>query len=152
MADFPYTQSHGNIKKLLEQIQSVGKPAKVTVNWLVSIGLKSSNDRNLLGLLKFIGFIDNTGTPTDVWKFATVEDLREVSTEHARIQGARDIDLCNKTQMKAFHGLLNKRNECAHPSDYYPSLNETLGYMSELLKRIEDVENKYRDNLLVPTL
>lgn len=74
------------------------------------------------------------------WNFKSVEDLREVSTEHARIEAVRAVGLCNKTEMKAFHGLLNKRNESAHPSTYYPDLNETLGYISELLKRISDLQ------------
>jgi hypothetical protein len=39
--------------------------------------------------------------------------------------------------MKALHGLLNRRNECAHPSEYFPDLNQTLGYVSELFSRIE---------------
>ena len=35
------------------------------------------------------------------------------------------------------HGLLTRRNECAHPSTYLPGLNETLGYIAETLNRIE---------------
>lgn len=67
MAEFPYTQSPGNIKKLFDSIQSVGKPDKVTTIWLESIGLKSSNDRKLVNVLKYIGFTDNSGTPTQIW-------------------------------------------------------------------------------------
>jgi hypothetical protein len=73
------------------------------------------------------------------WTFSVVEDLREISTEFARIEVARVLGLASKTEMKALHGLLNKRNESAHPSDYYPDLNETLGYISELLKRISAI-------------
>jgi len=77
------------------------------------------------------------------WKqYKTVEDLRENVTEHALIESARKLSLCTKTQMKALHGLLNKRNECAHPSDHYPGLNETLGYISELLQRIKPIQSK----------
>ena len=47
-----------------------------------------------------------------------------------------------KKEMKAFHGLLAKRNECAHPTSFYPGLNESLGYVSELLKRIETLQAK----------
>lgn len=68
MTDFPYTKSHGNIKRLFEQIQSSGKPEKATQNWLKLIGLKSSNDSRLPGLLKFIGFTDSSGIPDDdIW-------------------------------------------------------------------------------------
>ncbi len=74
------------------------------------------------------------------WTFNSVEDLREISTEYARIEAAKVLGLCSRTEMKAYHGLLNKRNECGHPSSYYPDLNETLGYISELLKRISDLQ------------
>lgn len=67
MAEFPYTQSPGNIKKLFDQIQSVGIPQKVNIKWIESIGLKSKSDRALPGLLKFINFIDSTGVPTQTW-------------------------------------------------------------------------------------
>ncbi len=68
MADYPHTQSPGNIKKLFAQIQSVGKPDRVGQKWLEMIGLKSKNDRRLVNLLKFLGFIDDAFKPKDeVW-------------------------------------------------------------------------------------
>jgi len=76
------------------------------------------------------------------WKVATVEELRETVVEFQLIEATRDLGLCTKTEMKALHGLLNKRNECAHPSDYFPSLNESLGYVSEILQRIGQLQPK----------
>lgn len=70
------------------------------------------------------------------WNIKTAIDLREKQTEYSIIEACRDISLFDKSEMKALHGLLNKRNECAHPSDYFPNLNETLGYISELITRI----------------
>jgi hypothetical protein len=76
------------------------------------------------------------------WTVKTVDDLREGYSDHATILAARDVGLCSKSEMKALLGLLNKRNECAHPSNYFPGLNETLGYMSELFKRIDTLRAK----------
>jgi hypothetical protein len=76
------------------------------------------------------------------WVFNTVEELRETYPEHQIIEASWDAGLCEKSEMKALHGLLNKRNECAHPSDFYPGLNESLGYFSELLQRIETLRRK----------
>ena len=76
------------------------------------------------------------------WKFKSLEDIRDQYTDFAIVEAARDVGLCGKSEMKALHGLLNKRNECAHPTDYFPGLNETLGYVSELLKRIEVIQSK----------
>ncbi len=70
------------------------------------------------------------------WRFNTIDDLREGVSEYQLIEATRKIGLCGKNQMKALHGLLNKRNECAHPSGLYPGLNETLGFISELFQRI----------------
>ncbi len=76
------------------------------------------------------------------WKFNTVEDLRERYSEHAIVEASRDAGLCGKNETKALLGLLTRRNECAHPSDYIPGLNETLGYISELFHRIETLRAK----------
>jgi len=73
------------------------------------------------------------------WKAATVEELRENVVEYQLIEAARDLGLCTKTEAKGVQGLLNKRNECAHPSDYFPLLNESLGYLSEILQRMEQM-------------
>lgn len=67
MADFAYTTVPGKIKPLLEKIRVTGVPSKVTSIWLKSVGFTSSNDTSLTGILKFIGFIDGSGTPTARW-------------------------------------------------------------------------------------
>ncbi|MCZ6866470.1 MAG: hypothetical protein O7E55_03955 [Chloroflexi bacterium] len=70
------------------------------------------------------------------WNVNSLEDLRERVPEYQLIESFQGIGLCTKNDVKALHGLLNKRNECAHPSSYFPELNETLGYISELFQRI----------------
>lgn len=62
-------------------------------------------------------------------------------SDHQVIETCTEVKMVSKTVMKGLHGLLNKRNECAHPEDYYPGLNDTLGYMDELFKRIEHIQN-----------
>jgi hypothetical protein len=75
-------------------------------------------------------------------KYKTLDDLRENVAEYQLIESGKTIGLLSKNEMKALHGLLNKRNECAHPSNYFPGLNDTLGYVSELIKRIEHLQTK----------
>ena len=72
-------------------------------------------------------------------KYKTIEELREYISEYQLIECAKKLKICSKTQEKAFKGLLNKRNECAHPSNFYPELNESLGYISELFQRISQL-------------
>jgi hypothetical protein len=76
------------------------------------------------------------------WVFSSVEELREGYVEYQIIDAAWDVGLCEKSEAKALQGLLNKRNACAHPSDFYPGLNESLGYFSEVLQRIEALRKK----------
>lgn len=76
------------------------------------------------------------------WKGVDIEEMREYVPEHQLIEAAHKLGLCSKNQKKALQGLLNKRNECAHPSTYYPALNDTLGYISELLQRIGQLAGK----------
>ena len=69
MADnYPYHVNTANVKKFLDHIQSAGVPTKVTFQYITSVGFKSKNDRAILTVLKFIGFVDNSGVPTAVWR------------------------------------------------------------------------------------
>lgn len=72
------------------------------------------------------------------WNLSAPEDLRDWG-EFAVIEAGKEAGAYNKTTMKALHGLLNRRNECAHPSEYFPDLNTTLGYIGELFKRISQL-------------
>ena len=72
------------------------------------------------------------------WVVRNAEDLREQS-DYAVIEAGKAAGHYGKTIMKALHGLLNKRNECGHPSGYYPDLNQTLGYISELFQRLQNL-------------
>jgi hypothetical protein len=67
MGDFVYTTVTGKIRPLLDKVRSVGIPTKVTTVWLKTVGFTSSNDASLVGVLKFVGFIDGAGVPTSAW-------------------------------------------------------------------------------------
>ncbi|MDH7577642.1 MAG: DUF5343 domain-containing protein [Bacillota bacterium] len=68
MGDFPYTTVPGKISDLFAKIKQTGIPPKVNLQWLQSVGFKSSNDRSLLTVLRTVGFADSIGSPTDLWK------------------------------------------------------------------------------------
>lgn len=75
-------------------------------------------------------------------KLLTIEDLHEITNDYQVIEAARDLKVLNKSEMKTIHGLLSKRNECAHPSGYKTDLNESLGYVAELLNRVDKINSK----------
>lgn len=73
------------------------------------------------------------------WKIKSLEDLRENYPESQIIDAGRELGIYRKNFLKALQGLLNKRNECAHPSEYYPEINQTLGYISEIIDRLKSL-------------
>ncbi len=74
------------------------------------------------------------------WKIIDKDDLKDRFTEYSIIEAMKEAHLIKKNEMKALHGMLSKRNECAHPSNYFPDYNQTLGYISELISRIRVIQ------------
>ena len=70
---FPYTQNPGNLLSVIEKISDHGIPEKFTLKELGVWGYTSSNDRRIIGVLKYIRFIDDKGLPTDLWKKARTQ-------------------------------------------------------------------------------
>lgn len=70
------------------------------------------------------------------WNITAPEDLRDHS-DYQVIEAGKTARVYRASTMRALHGYLDRRNECAHPSTYYPDLNRTLGYVSDLIDRIE---------------
>jgi hypothetical protein len=68
MSNFVYSTVPGKLAGLLDKIREVGVPEMASQLWLKSVGFGSSNDRSLLPVLKFVGFVDSSGKPTDSWK------------------------------------------------------------------------------------
>jgi len=61
----PYLSSNRNLPTLFEKIASAQKPSTFTHNFLQNtIGLKGTNDRPLIPLLRTLGFLDSANVPT----------------------------------------------------------------------------------------
>ena len=76
------------------------------------------------------------------WRGPNIAEMREYVPEMQLVEVCQDVGLCTKNETQALVGLLRRRNECAHPSNYFPGLNETLGYLSELLQRVKMLHPK----------
>lgn len=76
------------------------------------------------------------------WIGADILEIAETVPERQFVELTRFLGLCTKNQMNALVSLLQRRNECAHPGGYHPGLNETLGYVSELIQRLETLAAK----------
>ena len=77
------------------------------------------------------------------WTIKTVDDLRDKHTDHAFIEALEKAGTITRSERKAFHSLLTRRNESAHPSEYYPDMNQSLGYLSEIISRVEALKGRY---------
>jgi hypothetical protein len=101
----------------------------------------------LHGLLASDAFCQiNAARPN--WNIVTIDQLREAEGEHNQIEAMYAASIITKTERKAYQGLLSKRNECAHPADYYPTFNEALGFISEVFQRIEALNTKFPGMIL----
>jgi hypothetical protein len=63
-----YVNVASRIPTILEAVQKAGVPSRFTIEFLRSLGFKSTNDRAIISVLKGIGFLDASGTPTDRYR------------------------------------------------------------------------------------
>jgi Family of unknown function (DUF5343) len=59
----PYMPSVGNLQHILDKIQNAGVPEVFNLDFLRDLGFTSSNDRAVVKLLKYLGFLDPAGRP-----------------------------------------------------------------------------------------
>jgi uncharacterized protein DUF5343 len=67
-AKFPATTLPNSLRKFLKGVPDRNVPPKVTQQYLSGIGLKSSNDRTIIPVLKFVGMLDGSGAPTESYR------------------------------------------------------------------------------------
>jgi len=68
LAKYPYILNTGRLKKFIDSIPKIGVPEKINTRTLPKLGYKSTNDRPIIKILKFINFIDATGTPNQNYR------------------------------------------------------------------------------------
>lgn len=71
----PYLPSNKNVGELFKKIASAAIPPKFTQEFLqTTIGLKGTNDRPLIPLLRNLGFLDQSNTPTSAYSLLKSKD------------------------------------------------------------------------------
>jgi hypothetical protein len=68
LGKYPYISNIGRLREFFEKIPKIGVPPKVNTRTLPTLGFKSTNDRPIVPILKFIDFIDASGTPTQNYR------------------------------------------------------------------------------------
>src|SRR5574340_536262 len=68
-ASLPYLASNKNLETLFSKIASAKVPEKFTHGFLTkTIGLQSTNDRAFIPMLRALGFLDQSSTPTSTYR------------------------------------------------------------------------------------
>ena len=67
MSEYPHAHVSSKLKDFIDKIPSTGIPEKVTYSELTARGFKSTNDRSILGVLKYLHLVDAEGIPTENW-------------------------------------------------------------------------------------
>lgn len=91
MVDYTYMGNTGRLKEFIQGIPTRTLPEKVIQQYLEKIGFKSKNDRPITSVLKFIGFLDDKGTPTK--NFADYRDTTKQRATMTRCIRAAYSDL-----------------------------------------------------------
>lgn len=68
MQKYPYIVKVSSLRDFLKKIPGIGIPETVGVATLKSLGYTSSNDAPIPKILKFIGFLDEGGKPTEYYR------------------------------------------------------------------------------------
>lgn len=87
--DVPYMPSVKNLHKILDAVQHAAVPDNFTYEFLKDLGFSSSNDRSILKIFKYLGFLDASGRPQSSYRdFVDHTKTKHVLAE--RIQAAYD--------------------------------------------------------------
>jgi len=106
MVKYPYIPSMRPLRKFLSDIQTMGTPPKINSAALNQMGLKTSNASYIPTILKFIGFIDDSGVPTEDYKnFKKKETGRSVMAGALKGAYADLFQLYPDAQLREFDVL-----------------------------------------------
>ena len=99
----PYLPSPGTVPKVLDKIIEAKTPERFTIDFLgTKLGFKGGSSRPIIPLLKRLGFLQDDGTPTDLYKRFRTESGRGAAMAEA---------------LRSGYGELYERNEYIHDAE-----------------------------------
>lgn len=78
MVDYPYILKPSSAEDFLKRMHERPEPRAVSQAYLDSLGYKSSNDRQIIPMLKFVNFLASNGAPDDNFR-----SFRDTSKQRA---------------------------------------------------------------------
>ena len=88
-SNVPYMPSSGNLHRIFDKMQNAGVPEVFSLDFLTDLGFTSSNDRPVIKLLKYIGFLDQSGRPQSSYR-EFMDQTRAKSILASRLRVAYD--------------------------------------------------------------
>lgn len=84
-ADVPYMMSVANLHKMLDAVQRAAAPDVFHLDFVKDLGFTSSNDRGVVKLFKYLGFLDGSGRPqTSYREFMNKEKAKQILASQMR--------------------------------------------------------------------
>ena len=133
----PYVVQPAKIREWFNKIGEVETPPTFTTKFIENVMLfKSKNDRNLIGLLKSLDFINEKGVPTQQYSDYKIDDLSKTTIAKGIRKAYNEIYRRNKN----FHDLDDERlkgyvksiTKLGEDSSVVPLIVKTLRYLLQL--------------------
>ncbi|MFO0780850.1 MAG: DUF5343 domain-containing protein [Candidatus Gracilibacteria bacterium] len=91
-----YFVVQSKLKPIMEAVQKAGVPEKFTLAFLNSLGFKSTNDRPIVAVLKSLGFLNQSGAPSQAYRdYKDPAKAKKVMGERVRATYS-DVFLANE--------------------------------------------------------
>jgi hypothetical protein len=166
LAPYAYTKLNA-LSDLLRDAPNIGRPRKITTDWLKSRGVSTNGD-TIIRVLRFVGLIRHDGTPTDLWdtisnpnpsnkiRFAdavrTAYDDLFADYPHAEREDDKTLSTYFQSYVQAQppvqRAVLRTFRTLVKFGDFdtdSESLANNLADLPELVRSVEALENKARD-------
>lgn len=108
MASFPYVMSPKKISVLFSELRERGKPRTITYNWLAAAGFTSSADRRMVGMLKYLGIVDQSGVPTADYDRIKRQDWESELADIVRSAYSEVFDALPTAHQRSQEDLVNQ--------------------------------------------
>jgi len=133
----PYVVQPKKIRQYFNKIAEVETPPRFTINFLEDVMLfKSNNDRNLIPLLKRMGFLQDNGNPTQLYSDYKITDLSKttvakgIRTAYSEIhRRKKNFDTLNEEATKSY---VKSITHLGDNSSVLPLIVKTLMNLKEI--------------------
>ena len=72
------------------------------------------------------------------WVFTDIYELKENYPESQILDVAKNVKVINKGELKIYQGQLAFRNQCAHPTLFQPSQNNSIGFVDSMINQTKN--------------